>query len=132
MNVIGERGILQASILIVDDSEDYRKVLSTLFKKEGLQVHEADNGQKAMETIRNRKVDIVITDINMPILNGLELLDQIKAFDSGILVFLVTGEDDVELERCISAEKLFLKKLQPPKTILKLVTEVFNSSKLKS
>lgn len=61
-------------ILIVDDMENLRKALKLFFRAKGYHVLETENGVAALAVLRNMRVDLVLTDIEMPIMDGLELL----------------------------------------------------------
>lgn len=65
-------------VLIVDDSRSIRELLSSVLTSTGLEVTSANDGQEGLETARKKKFDLVITDINMPIMNGFELLKSLR------------------------------------------------------
>lgn len=70
------------SILIVDDSLPMRSVIKRTLKAAGYgnsQFHEAANGKDALELMQNSWIDIVLTDYNMPVMNGLEFVQKLKA-----------------------------------------------------
>lgn len=70
------------NILIVDDSTSMRAVIKKIVTMSGFkmdQCYEAANGREALEVLSNNWVDAVISDINMPVMNGLELLDRLQA-----------------------------------------------------
>jgi len=72
------------SILIVDDSLPMRSVIKRTLKAAGYgssEILEAANGQEALELMKNSWVDIVMTDFNMPVMNGLEFIKTIKSND---------------------------------------------------
>jgi len=83
-------------ILIVDDEENVSKLLYKVLKKEGYVVLTASCGVKAMDIIDNNDIDIVITDIKMPEMDGIELLKNIKSIDSSIDVVLITAFASIE------------------------------------
>ena len=81
--------------LIVDDFSTMRRIVRNLLKELGHgDADEAEDGSVALHKLRNGKFDMVITDINMPNMNGFELLTQIKADDKlkHIPVLMVTAE----------------------------------------
>lgn len=78
-------------ILIVDDEENVRQLLEKVLKKEGYLIDTANNGDSALDKIEKSNVDIVITDINMPEMDGIELLKQIVKLGQGIKVILITA-----------------------------------------
>ena len=87
----------QVSILIVDDEEDIRDVLEIALKDIGYTVFLAENGEKALEIFKSKDPDIVITDIKMPVMDGIELLRQIKRENPATEVLMITGHGDMHL-----------------------------------
>lgn len=82
-------------ILIVDDTKPARKPTEILLRAKGHQVFTADDGAEALTTCRNMDLDLVITDIRMPRMDGLTLLKHIKEEKPGLDVIIVTGYGDV-------------------------------------
>jgi two-component system chemotaxis response regulator CheY len=87
--------------LIVDDSSVMRKIVERCLRQAGLDalvVFEAGNGVEALELLRTAKVDLILTDINMPSMDGLELVRQIRAQDlaKGVPVIMITTESSEE------------------------------------
>jgi len=80
-----------ARILIVDDEEAILKSLSAYLKLEGFEVETATSGEDAIETARKQKFNIVLLDINMPGVDGIETLKAIKAMDFSIQVIMMTA-----------------------------------------
>ncbi|MEP6487804.1 ATP-binding protein [Microcoleus vaginatus GB2-A3] len=76
--IIGYEG-QRRSILVVDDRWENRAVLFNLLEPLGFQVSEAENGQEGLEKIRQSQPDLVITDLAMPVMDGFELLKQIRS-----------------------------------------------------
>ncbi|MEG2751695.1 MAG: response regulator [Anaerorhabdus sp.] len=84
-------------VLVVEDEEIIRKglIFSTNFEKlDCLVVGEAENGQEGIAKIKELKPDIVITDINMPIVNGIEMIE--STLDCGISVIIISGFNEFE------------------------------------
>lgn len=79
------------SILIVDDEENVSKLLNKVLIKENYLTYIAMDGEKALEIIDKHRIDIVITDIKMPKMSGIELLSKIKEIDSAINVIMITA-----------------------------------------
>ena len=67
-----------ASVLIVDDERSMRDFLKILLEKEGHQVTTADSGARALETLKKQTVDVIVSDIRMPGMTGIELLETVK------------------------------------------------------
>lgn len=87
--------------LIVDDSSVMRKIVERCLRQAGLDalvVLEAGTGVEALELLRTAKVDLVLTDINMPSMDGLELVRQIRAqkLAAGVPVVMITTESSEE------------------------------------
>jgi len=79
-------------VLVVDDDQGLRLTVSTTLKNTGrFDVSEAFDGQKAVEMVREKSFDVVILDVDMPRLNGLQALRQIKELDSRIIVLIMTA-----------------------------------------
>ena len=85
------------SILLVDDEEDIREVVGMSLADIGYTVHTAENGEKALALFRSLIPPIVLTDIKMPGLDGIELLQQIKRENPETEVVMITGHGDMEL-----------------------------------
>jgi len=83
-------------ILIVDDEADMRDSLRELLNREGYQVSEAANGLLALEKITETSIDLIISDILMPEMDGLTLLKKIKESDSDAAVILITGYSSIQ------------------------------------
>ena len=83
---------VKASVLIVDDEKYIRDILSRIVAREGYKTETAEDGAEAFEKVREGDFDFVISDINMPNLDGIELLKKIKEHDQNILVLLITSK----------------------------------------
>ncbi len=79
------------NVLIVDDDHSLRSMLSFVLGKEGYQVQEAQSGAEALKKLKGRRFDLVISDIRMPDLNGIELLKKIKTHDPDLPVIMITA-----------------------------------------
>jgi DNA-binding NtrC family response regulator len=79
------------SILHVDDDPQITRIVASQFDKHGYQVTQLHNPLDALDMIVRSQHRVVLIDIDMPGLNGLELLRQIKAFDGGIQAIMLTG-----------------------------------------
>ncbi len=75
-----------ASILAVDDSASMRQMVSFTLKSAGHQVTEATDGQHALDLARRQRFDLVISDVNMPKMDGITLIKQLRALDGYRLV----------------------------------------------
>lgn len=82
-------------ILIVDDEMNMRLVLSAVLKKEGFEVSSASNGLEALQILKSDKVAVVITDLKMPDMDGMELLTNISAQYPEIPVIMITAHGSI-------------------------------------
>jgi two-component system, chemotaxis family, chemotaxis protein CheY len=88
---------MDSDVLVVDDSAAIRKILQRVLRQTGMAIntiHEAGDGQEALDLLRSRRVDLVLTDINMPRMDGLELLAAIKGSSdwAAVPVVMITTE----------------------------------------
>lgn len=84
------------AILIVDDEEIIRDSLSFVLKKEGYSVQEAENGKIALEYVKDRSFDLLITDIEMPEMKGIELLEHVTQISPETLVVIITAYGSID------------------------------------
>jgi two-component system, NtrC family, response regulator len=84
------------TILVVDDEPNYQVVLSELLREEGFEVYTASSGDEALKLARETDLDLIITDIRMPGMSGLELLKTIKTLNRDLPVIMITAFGEVE------------------------------------
>jgi response regulator RpfG family c-di-GMP phosphodiesterase len=85
-----------ARILVVDDERVIREILAEFLSLEGFSVNTVEDGEKALTELRLHPYDLLITDLKMPRLSGLQLLEKIEAERLGVLTVLMTGFGTVE------------------------------------
>ena len=85
----------KSTILVVDDEEIIRDLCSRALKD--YRVLEADNGRDALQILNHEHVDLILVDVMMPIMNGLDLLQQVKDRDAEQLFIVMTGYADKEI-----------------------------------
>jgi two-component system, chemotaxis family, chemotaxis protein CheY len=88
---------MESDILVVDDSAAIRKILQRVLRQTGMSIgaiHEAGDGQEALDLLKTHRVRMILTDINMPKMDGLQLLAALKAAPewSDIPVVMITTE----------------------------------------
>ena len=83
-------------LLLVDDEPDILRVLSMSLKADGYDVQTASRGEDALTVFSKDKPDIVITDIKMPGMNGIEVLREVKRIDEETEVIIITGHGDID------------------------------------
>ncbi len=88
------------TVLVVDDSALDRKIAGGIVEAEGMQVDFAENGQEALDKIAQSKPDLVLTDLQMPVMDGLKLVRELKKRHSTIPVVLITraGSEEIAAE----------------------------------
>lgn len=84
------------SILVVDDEPNYLIILSELLRDEGYEVFTAPNGKEGLAIVQEVDLDLVITDMQMPGMDGLQLLDKIKEGNEHLPVIMITAFAEVE------------------------------------
>jgi two-component system, chemotaxis family, chemotaxis protein CheY len=65
-------------VMVVDFRENIRKILSLILKRNGFHVIETENGKEALEKLNSSKIDMLITDSNLPVMNGMELVENLR------------------------------------------------------
>ncbi len=84
------------SILVVDDEKSQREILEMILSGEGYDVTTASSGEAAMKFVADRHFDLVLTDLKMTGMTGLDLLKQLTDFDKSIIVLLLTAHGTVD------------------------------------
>ena len=84
------------TILVVDDDNAHRTMLYTLMSGWGYEVTEADDGATAIEKVTEQSYDLVLMDVRMVKVSGLEALEQIKSFNPAIPVIIMTAYSSVD------------------------------------
>lgn len=84
------------TVLVVEDEELMRSILRELLVEEGYSVLTADSAENALQIFPNRNIDVTLADIKMSGIDGLELLDRIKAIDQNALVIIMTAYSSVD------------------------------------
>jgi CheY-like chemotaxis protein len=113
------------SILIVEDNSDVRELLGFLLRKEGFEVHEAENGRDALDQLEIMRPPpcLMLLDLMMPIMSGPELLqilsDRNRLADLPVVVLSAGGQPSQ-----VPIAKRFIRKPADPKLLVQIVREV--------
>jgi len=110
-----------AKILVVDDEDGFRMFVNDILSDYGYDVMEASNGEDALRRVKEKVFDLLITDIKMPGMNGLELLCKVKMNYPNIEVIVISGSNDrefVEYSKAYGAADFIVKSLQFEKLLL--------------
>lgn len=86
----------KASVLVVDDDAGIRKTLSRILEKNEYLVEEAENGQQAIDACEERFFNVVLIDIRLPDMDGIELLDKLKETEPKTVKIIITGFPSLE------------------------------------
>src|SRR5262245_44183994 len=85
------------TILVVEDDTENRMAILKVLEGAGYVVRESDNGQQALDIINEDDIDILVTDLRLPIMDGVELLKRTKSVNQDIEVIVITGHGTVEI-----------------------------------
>lgn len=99
-------------ILVVDDERSMRELLELVLKRSGYSVHTAENGTRALELVRQNVYDLMISDVKMPDINGIDLLQMVKEISPETQVIMITAFATVDTARRawkFGAEDLLIK-----------------------
>lgn len=91
------------SILLVEDDEKLSKLFYTVLSKQGFNVHIASNGVEGFDILENNHIDLIISDIMMPQMNGYDFTENVRKINEEIPILMITAKDDFN-----SKQKSFL------------------------
>ena len=83
-------------VLLVDDEDDFRTTLANRLRKRKLEVAEAESGRSAIQLLKQGTFDVVVLDVRMPGMDGIETLKEIKIINPLVEVIMLTGHASVE------------------------------------
>jgi len=124
MTIAGRFTVHKLKVLIVDDSSVMRKIVERALRQAGLdltEVREASNGAEALAEVQKGSLDIIFTDINMPVMDGLEFLKNLSSIEpaKGVPVVMITTEGSEALS---AGAKGYLRKPFTPEQVKERVT----------
>lgn len=121
---------MQLNILVVDDSAVMRAMILKTLRMSGLpvgEIHQAANGQEAIDLLKENWVDLVIADINMPVMNGEEMINLMRSTpemaDIPVIVISTEGSD-TRIENLQHKTSAFIHKPFSPETIRDTVRDI--------
>ncbi|MDD5008593.1 MAG: response regulator [Syntrophorhabdaceae bacterium] len=110
------------TVLIVDDSPTIRKLLAYILKKKSYIIAEAEDGMDAMEKLSHVQVDLVIVDLNMPNMDGIEfvkgLRDNYYYMDTPVIMLTTTKDERLRKDAFEAGVNMFLNKPVQPGVLL--------------
>jgi CheY-like chemotaxis protein len=80
-----------AKVLVIDDEQGIRSLLDTLLSRKGYDVVLADGGRKGLELFRRERPDVIVLDLNMPQMDGITVLQQVRSLNPDQPVIVLTG-----------------------------------------
>lgn len=118
------------TILVVDDSSVMRSMTKQTLEKQ-YNIIEACNGKDALNEIQkpSTQIDLILSDVNMPIMNGIEFLKTIKKSKFSIPLFFLSSEDENEFKKdCLDFGALgWIQKPYKPKNLLNIINSFFEA-----
>ena len=119
-----------AQILVVDDSASMRSMVSTTLQSQGHRVQDAANGKAALDQAKRNRFDVVITDLNMPVMDGIELVKNLRQLTSyrytPLLLLTTESSMDKKSEGRKAGATGWLVKPFNPEKLLATVNKVLN------
>ena len=116
------------TILVVDDSASLRQVVSIALKGGGYDVIEACDGKDALSKLSGRKVNLIISDVNMPVMNGIEVLKAVKQHPTSkftpVVMLTTEAGDDLKAQGKAAGAKAWIVKPFQPQTLLDAVSKL--------
>jgi DNA-binding NtrC family response regulator len=88
--------MVRKSILVVDDERPQREILEEILSGEGYDLMTAASGEAALKIVKDKRFDLVLTDLKMTGMDGIELLQRLLAYDSSIIVILLTAHGSID------------------------------------
>ncbi|MBA4602931.1 response regulator [Thermoactinomyces sp. AMNI-1] len=88
---------MDKKILVVDDQYGIRLLLQEVFSKEDIHIFQASNGKQALEIIQAEKPDLILLDMKMPGMDGLELLRRLRKFNTEAKVIMMTAYGELDM-----------------------------------
>lgn len=117
-------------ILIVDDEENARNGLAKLLSREGYEIATAANGNEALNYLRGSEVQLIITDINMPEMNGITFLRELNRTHPASNVIMVTAYGEVEsyIEAMNLGAFEYVNKPIKVEELIKIIAKIFKEN----
>jgi two-component system response regulator FlrC len=117
-------------ILLVEDDTDLRDALVSWLQEEWPNVYQAGNGKEALVVLKKEKIDFVVSDIKMPLMDGMELLSAIRSSDPQIpVVLLTTGESAITEAMAINAGAIgLIPKPFPIEALIEKINSALNKA----
>jgi two-component system chemotaxis response regulator CheY len=113
---------MMKKILIVDDSPTIRKLIGFILKKQEFMIAEAEDGIDAMEKLGSIEADLIIVDLNMPNMDGIQFVKNLRSnyyhMDTPVIMLTTTKDEDLKRDALLAGVNLFLNKPVQPNFLL--------------
>ena len=123
---------MSKTILTVDDSASIRQMVTFTLKQAGFQVLEAEDGSKGLQKAQGNRIDLVITDLNMPNMNGLEMIAKLRGLPefkfTPILMLTTESDDSKKMAGKQAGATGWIVKPFNPEQLLKVIERVLPSA----
>ena len=109
-------------ILIVDDEKSIRNLVRSYLEADGFEVLEGEDGQQGVQLVRDQKPDLVVLDVGMPALDGIEALRQIRSFSNVYVVMLTARAEEVDklIGLSVGADDYLTKPFSPRELVARI------------
>jgi two-component system, chemotaxis family, chemotaxis protein CheY len=115
-------------ILLVDDSASIRQVAGIALRRAGYETVEAANGKEALGLLDGNKLNLIISDVNMPVMNGIEFLKAVKQHPTSkftpVVMLTTEAGDDLKAQGKAAGAKAWIVKPFQPQTLLDAVSKL--------
>lgn len=120
------------TVLIADDEKDIRSALRIYLKPEGYTLLEAENGKQVLDTVQNEKVDLVLLDIMMPVMDGIETISRLREFSNVPVILLTAKSEDTDkvMGLNIGADDYITKPFNPAEVIARVRSQLRRYTRL--
>lgn len=110
-------------ILVVEDDKNLKKLIVTCLKKSNYTTFEANNGEEALEVLDNNYIDLIISDIMMPKMDGFELINELRTSKYKIPILIITAKSDIKDKKqgfLLGADDYMVKPINMEELILRV------------
>jgi len=118
------------SVLVVDDDDDWRAMIADVLAEAGFLVTTADDGRAAVESWQRARAQVVVTDVQMPVMNGCELLATLQSIDRNVAVIVLTADDLSDAGSTFAGAFRVIQKPAPADAVVSAVTDALLRDRL--
>lgn len=119
---------MDKTILVIDDSKSMRQMVSFTLKQAGFTTLEGENGEEGLQQLNRQRVDLVVTDLNMPVMDGLTFIRQVRNCTdykfTPILMLTTVSQESARLEGKAAGATGWIVKPFNPEQLLQVVNQV--------